>query len=387
MSYGALMKKKIIILGATGSIGKSTLDVLRSNPDDFEVVGLSAHTDTALLRSIGSEFPQALLALTKEKKKNSSDTFDFQGVQAALDLIRESNADLVVNGIAGAAGLLPSVAALEAGADLALANKETIVMAGSFILDLAHKKQKRLLPVDSEHSAIFHLLEAHGSGNVEELVLTASGGPFRGCSAEDLSKVSLAQALDHPTWNMGAKITIDSATLANKGLEVIEAVKLFGFNASQVSVLVHPQSRIHSLVRLKDGSLYAQISEPDMRVPIHNALYYPSCRPCTFGRLDLADLVLSFQKPDFMAFPMLDLAYGAARRGGLYPAAYNAANEVAVAAFREERIGFMDIARVTSAVLDGDWEFADDSLDTILDGDRRARMSAERFIAEALYVS
>ncbi len=376
------MKKRIAILGATGSIGCNTVDVVRAHPDDFEVVALSANRDVEGLRKLGRSFPQARLAATSLAA--AAEGIDYFGSEAAITAVRESAADIVVNGIAGAAGLLPSVAALESGADLALANKETVVMAGPLISRLAQKTEKRLLPVDSEHSAVFHLLAAHGAESVEEIVLTASGGPFRGWTQERLARVRVEDALAHPTWKMGGKITIDSASLANKGLEVIEAVRLFGFAPERVSVLVHPQSKVHSLVRLKDGSLYAQISNPDMRVPIHNALYWPACTPCGFGRLDLAGTSLSFENPDPVAFPMLRLAYEAARRGGLYPAAYNAADEVAVAAFAEGRIGFTDIAAVTETVLHDDWAGGDESIESIIDGDRRARARAAQAILEEI---
>lgn len=376
------MKKRIAILGATGSIGCNTIDVVRANMDDFDVVALTAHRDIDGLVSLGASFPGALLAATGLEKAHEG--IDFFGAQAAVKAIQESRADVVVNGIAGAAGLLPSVAALEGGADLALANKETIVMAGPLVLALAKQRSAHLLPVDSEHSAVFHLINAHGAENVEEIILTASGGPFRGWSRERLASVRLEDALAHPTWKMGGKITIDSASLANKGLEVIEAVRLFDIPSDRVSVLVHPQSRVHSLVRLKDGSLYAQVSNPDMRVPIHNALFWPECRPCTFGRLDLADAALTFAHPDLVAFPMLSLAYEAARLGGLYPTAYNAADEVAVAAFTDGRIAFLDIAGVTRTVLDEDWNGGDNSIESILEGDRLARERAARIISEGL---
>ena len=374
------MKKRIAILGATGSIGRNTVDVVRANSDDFEVVALTANRDVDGLRTLASFFPHALLAVNEAE--GDRDGMDFSGSEAIVRAVRESDADIVVNGIAGAAGLLPSVAALESGADLALANKETVVMAGPLILELARSKGLKLLPVDSEHSAVFHLIEAHGKEAVEEIILTASGGPFRGWGAERLATVRLEDALAHPTWKMGGKITIDSASLANKGLEVIEAVRLFDFPAEKVSVLVHPQSKVHSLVRLKDGSLYAQISNPDMRVPIHNALYWPACRPCSFGRLDLCGATLTFERPDLEAFTMLPLAYEAARRGGLYPTAYNAADEIAVAAFSSGRIGFPDIGTVTKSVLDDDWTRGADSIQSILDGDLRARARAAHVILE-----
>jgi 1-deoxy-D-xylulose-5-phosphate reductoisomerase len=373
------MKKRICILGATGSIGKNTLDVVRSQPDAFEVVGLSAHRDLETLLDIGGDFPRSELALTGTS--NTVEGVRFTGPGAAADLAGAVGADIVVNGIAGAAGLLPSYAAIQAGSNLALANKETVVMAWPVITAEAERRSIRILPVDSEHSAVFHLIDAHGKENLEEIVLTASGGPFRSWSRERLAGVTVADALAHPTWNMGGKITIDSASLANKGLEVIEAVRLFGVSPNRVSVVVHPQSKIHSLIRTLDGSLYAQISQPDMRVPIHNALFWPDCQPTPFGRLDLVGANLTFEAPNGDLFPMLPLAYRAAERGGLYPTAYNAADEVAVDAFINRGLSFMDIPNIVAEVLASDWYGHDDSIESILDGDRQARILAQKTVS------
>jgi len=376
------MNKRIIILGATGSIGRSTLDVVRSHPDYFSVVGMTAQRNNDALLALGAEFPGSSLA--SNGPAASSSGIHFSGPGAIVDLIKAVEADIVVNGIAGAAGLLPSLAALEAGADLALANKETVVMAWPIVARLAAERKARVIPVDSEHSAVFHLIGAHGKENLDEIVLTASGGPFRGWTRERLEKVTVSDALAHPTWSMGGKITIDSATLANKGLEVIEAVRLFDVPAAKVVVVVHPQSKIHSLIRLADGSLYAQISQPDMRVPIHNALFWPECRKTPFGRLELAGHSMTFEEPDGEAFPMLPLAYQAASRAGLYPTAYNAADEVAVDAFFNRGLRFVDIPAVVADTLQADWTDGDESIDSILDGDRRAREAAERFVCARL---
>lgn len=375
------MKKRILILGATGSIGRNTLDVVRSHPDDFSVVGMTAQRNADALIALGTEFPDAALASNGSGKLEG---LSYAGPSAILDLIGAVESDIVVNGIAGAAGLLPSLAALQAGADLALANKETVVMAWPLVSRLAAERNARVIPVDSEHSAVFHLIGAHGKANLDEIVLTASGGPFRGWTRERLEEVTVADALAHPTWSMGGKITVDSATLANKGLEVIEAVRLFDVPAEKVVVVVHPQSKIHSMIRLADGSLYAQISQPDMRVPIHNALFWPECRKTPFGRLELAGQSLTFEEPDRAAFPMLPLAYEAARRAGLYPTAYNAADEVAVDAFFKRGLRFVDIPAVVADTLQEDWTGGDGSIEPILDGDRRAREAAERFVRARL---
>jgi 1-deoxy-D-xylulose-5-phosphate reductoisomerase len=348
------MKKRVAVLGATGSIGKSALDVIRRGPEDFEVALLSSHTNIAALKELGKEFPGALLACSGSGGPETGGPF-FSGGEGLLRAIAESGADITVNGVSGAAGLLPSLAAIRSGSDLALANKETVVMAGPQVFALAREKKVKILPVDSEHSAIFHLMEAHGTDRVDEILLTASGGPFRTFSRKQMEAVCAKDALAHPTWNMGPKITVDSASLANKGLEVIEAVRLFDLAPEKITVLIHPQSVVHSLVRMKDGAVYAQLSRPDMRLPIHEALYWPETRPSPFGALDFRGLELGFEAPDTERFPMLTLAYEAARRGGLYPCVYNGANEAAAAAFLEGRIGFLDIPRIVEYVLNRDF--------------------------------
>ncbi|MDR0387106.1 MAG: 1-deoxy-D-xylulose-5-phosphate reductoisomerase [Treponema sp.] len=385
------MKKRVAVLGATGSIGKSTIDVLRAGGERFEIVLLSSHTGVSGLRALSREFPAAALALTGPDTAGSDAPANvYRGKEGLLRAIAGIAPDIVVNGIAGAAGLEPSLAALDAGADLALANKETVVMAAPLVFALAKRKGRRVLPVDSEHHAVSSLLEAHGRENAGEIILTASGGPFRKRKREDFARITVEEALAHPTWNMGPKITVDSASLANKGLEVIEAAGLFTMPPDRISVVIHPQSIVHSMVRLKDGAVYAQLSRPDMRLPIHNALYYPECTPCSLEPLDFTGLTLEFEAPDSTAFPMLPLAYEAAGRGGLYPAAYNAANEAAVAAFLTKRAGFLDISRIVDYVLNMDWTAAGvfespEALQIILEADGKARKAAETYISEKLY--
>jgi 1-deoxy-D-xylulose-5-phosphate reductoisomerase len=386
------MKKRVAVLGATGSIGKNTLDVLRSERDFFEPVLFSAHNKKEQLLKLKEEFPGAVTVLE-------------DGLLEAMNLlhaIASSGADITVNGISGAAGLEPSVAVIASGSALALANKETIVMAGPFILALAREKNVPVIPVDSEHSALFKLLEAHGKDNAEELILTASGGPFRNCSAEELSCVTPEKALAHPTWNMGPKISVDSATLANKGLEVIEASYLFGFPPEKIKVTIHPQSVVHSMVRLKNGAVYAQMSRPDMRLPIREALFWPETQAYpagntspVFGALNFVSLSLSFEKPDFKKFPMLALAYEALNGGPHLPIVYNAANEEAVQAFFRGTISFPEISILAAYVLK---HFAredaqssvlkekpgskndSDSIEAILAIDREARKTANDYI-------
>lgn len=358
--------KRILVLGATGSIGSSALDIARNDPDRFVVTGLSAHRDKNGLALLGSEFPLADTLLTAAASP-----------EEIADFIHRSDADIVVNGIAGAAGLLPSKAALESGKNLALANKETIVMAGPLIRKLALEKGLSILPVDSEHSAVFNLISAHGSESVDSIILTASGGPFRTLNTERLSAVTPEDALKHPTWTMGAKITIDSATLANKGLEVIEACRLFDLPPESVRVVVHPESLVHSFIRTKDGELYAQISKPDMRHPILSALNWPEIRPNHLEPFDPETLgTLHFERPRYEDFPLLGMAYRAAGMGGAYTIAFNAANEVAVAAFLDKAITFTGIGEVTAQVLEKDWSAEPSNFEAVLDADSAARSLA-----------
>jgi len=374
--------KKTAILGATGSIGKSALDVIAHNKGDFKPVLLSAHSNRDKLEEAGRLWPDALRIL-------SSDS----GREKLLAAIAGCGADITVNGISGAAGLEPSMAAIEAGSDLALANKETLVMAGPLVIKRAKEKNVHIIPVDSEHSAIFHLLEAHckasaagptSTDNLDEIILTASGGPFRNYSIEEMEKVSPKAALAHPTWDMGAKISIDSASMANKGLEVIEASRLFKLPPEKIKVVIHPQSIVHSMIKLKDGEIYAQLSRPDMRLPILKALYWPEPSENSdnwgFGRLDFSALTLEFHQPDPQKFPMLPLAYEAIKKGGLYPCAYNGANEAAVAAFLAGRISFLDIGRITGYVLDSDWSAEPADIASVMEADRQARIKAEKEI-------
>ena len=379
------MKKRVAVLGATGSIGKSALDVLRNGKERFQPVLFTSHNTSEELLRLKKEFPGVLAALSSESAV-STPGIDFTGSRGLLDAIARAGADITVNGIAGAAGLLPSQAALNSGSDLALANKETVVMAGPLVFALADEKNANIIPVDSEHSAIFKLIAAHGKDNVREIILTASGGPFRNYSAEMLSRVTPKEALAHPTWNMGPKITVDSATMANKGLEVIEAAGLFGFPADAIKVVIHPQSIVHSMIRLKDGAVYAQMSNPDMRLPIHDALTWPETEYSPFGVLDFDSLTLSFEKCDFEKFPMLGLAYRALKGGPFLPAVYNAANEAAVDAFFKGRIGFLEIPRIVGYIIEKNFSNEEScpngpvTIESVLERDRKARELAERLI-------
>lgn len=374
------MRKRVIIVGATGSIGRQTLDVVAAHPDLFEVVGLSAHRSVEDLRLAASKYPKAELCLSADETTGSG--FRFTGQEGIQHMIEALRPDLVVNGAAGSGGLKPSLAALSAGADLALANKESVVMAWSLLSRTAREKKARILPVDSEHAALFQLCEKIGRDSIEELIITASGGAFRDLPLSKLASVTPEQAATHPNWSMGRKITIDSATMANKGLEVIEASRLFGFPADRIKVLIHPQSMVHSLVRSKEGSLFAQISQPDMRVPIQNALTWPDYQSCPFGRLDLAGHNLEFRAIEAERYPLLDLAYRALTSGEGHTVVFNAADEMAVEAFEARRIGYLDIAAVVQACLEADWPSRLGDLESIFKVDAGAREKARTVIRE-----
>lgn len=365
--------KKVLVLGATGSIGSSTLDIIRNQKDRFICCGISANTDSENLSSLSQEF-NCLSTLT------STD-----GTDGIKQLIEKSKPDIVVNGIAGAAGLIPSMITLEHGIDLALANKETIVMAGPLMFQMAKKNNCHIIPVDSEHSAIFTLIEKFGADNIDQLIITASGGPFRKYTKEQLESVTLKDALKHPTWNMGKKITVDSATLGNKGLEVIEATRLFGLPVSKINVVVHPQSIVHSLIRTKDGIVYGQLSEPDMKHPIIQALDWPECKTDFMKPFDLTDTsdgsrTLTFEKPRYNDFPLLKLAFTCAEKDNCYPVAFNAANEIAAWAFIDEKISFNKISEIVEKTMNHDWSQEVTDFDVIFEADKKARKIASELI-------
>jgi len=371
--------KRVIVLGSTGSIGTSALDIIKNNRDDFDLVGISAHRSEMELLNQANFFDVKNIALSG--KKSDSKEIKYSGPESLLNMIEETDADIVVNGISGAVGMAPSVSAIKSGKDLALANKETMVMSGPLIKKLADKMGRKILPVDSEHSALFYLLDNKQREQIEEIIITASGGPFRGYSAEQLKTVTKEQAMKHPTWDMGYKITIDSASLANKGLEVIEAWRLFDIGLDKIKVLVHPQSYVHSIVRTTDLAMYAQISNPDMRLPIQNAMYYPGMKPVPSTFLDLAEKNLSFFSPDVKNFPMLPLAYRSAEAAGSYPIVYNAVNEIAVQALVDGIIHFTEIPEVTEEVLKMDWSFEAESFEEVLEIDKKVRLIADSVIS------
>lgn len=378
-------RKKVVLLGSTGSIGCSTLQVARRLPERIELVGLAANGSVEALAAQVQETGVKRVALCDASKVETlralipSDVEIFAGPEGLVKLAVTEEADMVLIAIVGTAGLHPALAAIEAGKDLAVASKEILVMAGEIVTAAAARKGVKLLPVDSEHNAIFQCLDGHrgGEGEVARLILTASGGPFRAWPAEKLSEVTLAQALKHPTWEMGRKITIDSATLFNKGLEMIEARWLFGIGMERIDVVVHPQSVIHSMVEFTDGSVLAQLSRTDMCFPIQYALTWPDrmaggLQPLDFGALARLD----FEEPRHQDFPALGLARQAGLAGGTLPAVFNAANEVAVDAFVEGRIRFPDIWRVVGEVMAAHQLHAADTLEAVLRADAWARVTA-----------
>jgi 1-deoxy-D-xylulose-5-phosphate reductoisomerase len=378
--------KRLAILGSTGSIGTHTLDVVASHPDQFEVAALAAGNNVDLLEAQVRRFHPRFVAVAAEgAARKLARLLGAAGVEIAWGgdglscAAAETGADMVVSAIVGGAGLVPTMAALRAGKALALANKETLVMAGELVTAEARARGIRILPVDSEHSAIFQCLENGDTSQVRRIVLTASGGPFRTLPLEAFAGITPEDALRHPTWSMGKKITIDSATLVNKGLEVIEAQWLFGLPVDRVDVIVHPQSVVHSLVEYIDGSVLAQLGVPDMRLPIQYALTYPGRCACPAARLALEELsALTFEAVDRRKFPCLDLAYEAARGGGSWPAVLNAANEVAVQWFLDRRIGFDEISTIITKALDAHPRRAVQSVEDVLEVDRQVRENLAR---------
>jgi 1-deoxy-D-xylulose-5-phosphate reductoisomerase len=368
--------KRLLILGSTGSIGTQALDVV---DDDFEIVGLSAGTaHDELVRQARAHGVRRIALSDPDAAARAAEIWAegevLSGPEGLVQLVAESDADLVLNAIVGSAGLGPTIVTLTEGIDLALANKESLVVGGELVTALAEATGAQIIPVDSEHSALYQLIAAERSGTIDTLVLTASGGPFRGRSRAELESVTVEQALRHPTWDMGGKITIDSATLMNKGLEVIEAHHLFGTPYDRIDVVVHPQSIIHALVTLCDGAALAHLGHPDMRVPISYALHHPERVDVPMRPLDLAELgSLTFERPDLDAFPCLRLAREAAEAGGTGPCVLNAANEVAVHAFLSGRLGFMGIPAVIEQTLERVGAAGVHSFDSLYDADARAR--------------
>ncbi len=376
--------KKLALIGSTGSIGVQTLEVAAAHPDRFQVVTLAARRSLDLLVKQARQFRPKLVAILDESLlpdlREALQDLPIEvmgGMAGVIEAARHPESDWLVSSLVGMAGLQPSLAALQAGKQLALANKETLVVAGELMMRTARSKGLAVLPIDSEHSALFQCFQGQPRERLERIILTASGGPFRKLPKEQLPELTAAQALKHPTWNMGAKITIDSASLMNKGFEVLEAVHLFDLTLDQVEVWVHPQSIIHSLVEYVDGSVLAQLGPPDMRTPISYALSYPDRLPPMWSRLTLEHMSsLTFERPRWEDFPCLKLAFECGRRGATWPAVLNAANEVAVELFLQEKIRFGDLSRIIERTLEQHSPTTNPSLDDYLEVDAWARRVA-----------
>jgi 1-deoxy-D-xylulose-5-phosphate reductoisomerase len=378
--------RNVTILGSTGSIGQSALKVARAYPEEIEIYGLSAHSNSEEIIQQIHEFHPSIVTVAEETTAKTvqeacPDQKVLYGNDGLLELATDDRSDILLSGIVGAAGLMPILHALQAGIPVALANKEPMVMAGHHIMEIARIHNTHVLPVDSEHNAIFQCLQGHQTKDVHKIHLTASGGPFYRQPRSALEQVSPEQAVKHPTWDMGAKISIDSATLMNKGLEVIEAMWLFDVPLEKIDVVIHPQSIIHSLVEFTDGSILAHLGVTDMTLPIQYALTWPNRVKTPMARLDLTQMkALTFDAPDFSEFPCLGLALHAAETGGTAGTALNAANETAVAAFRDLRIPFLQIPNIIDTVLNTIEIQSNPSLDTILQTDKDARRRAETAI-------
>ncbi|MEL7067452.1 MAG: 1-deoxy-D-xylulose-5-phosphate reductoisomerase [Cyanobacteria bacterium J06581_3] len=385
--------KAITLLGSTGSIGTQTLDIVSQHPDKFRLVGIAAGSNATLLAEQVRQFKPEIVAICDESKlgelREAIASVDPQptilaGEAGIVEVARYGDAEAVVTGIVGCAGLLPTLAAIEAGKDIALANKETLIAGGPVVLPLAEKHGVKLLPADSEHSAIFQCLQGIPEGGLRSIELTASGGAFRDWPVEDLKKVTMADAIKHPNWSMGRKITVDSATLMNKGLEVIEAHYLFGMDYDHIDIVIHPQSIIHSMIHTQDTSVLAQLGWPDMRLPLLYALSWPERIRTSWKPLSLAEISeLTFRAPDHDKYPCMELAYAAGRAGGTMTAVLNAANEQAVALFLEEKIHYLEIAKVIEKVCDRHRKDLNTTphLEDILSVDRWARTAVTELTA------
>lgn len=380
--------KAITLIGSTGSIGTQTLDIVAQNPEQFRIVGLAAGSNVELLASQIRQFQPSIVAISNETKlpelKEAIKELEPQptllsGEAGVIEVARYAEAETVVTGIVGCAGLLPTIAAIEAGKDIALANKETLIAGAPVVLPLIEKHGVKLLPADSEHSAIFQCLQGIPEAGLRKIILTASGGAFRDWDVEKLAEVTVADALKHPNWSMGRKITVDSATLMNKGLEVIEAHFLFGLDYDDIEIVIHPQSIIHSLIELQDTSVLAQLGWADMRLPLLYALSYPERIYTDWERLDLVKAgSLTFRQPNHQKYPCMNIAYAVGKAGGSMPAVLNAANEQAVALFLEEKIHFLDIPKCIEKVCEihSGQNNSNPNLDDILAADKWARQEA-----------
>ena len=380
--------KQLAILGSTGSIGTQTLDVVRQHPEEFSVYAISANRSVDMLIAQAIEFRPEMVCIADENYyaslKEALRDYPikvFAGREAIAEMVTMPSVDIVVAAMVGYAGLYPTIRAIESGKIIALANKETLVVAGELICRLVNQYHTAILPVDSEHSAIFQSIVGEGSNEIEKILLTASGGPFRKMTREELATVSAKQALKHPNWNMGAKVTIDSATLMNKGFEVIEAKWLFGVPTEKIQVLVHPQSIVHSAVQFSDGSVKAQLGMPDMRLPIQYALSYPKRLQSDFPRIDFFKTnSLTFEEPDMTRFRNLSLAYRAMDKGGNMPCILNAANEIVVKAFLQDKVGFLEMSDIIEQAMERVQYIATPTYEDYVETDKQTRRLTEELL-------
>lgn len=383
-------KKRIALLGSTGSIGTQALEVVAAYPEQFEISVLTANNNADLLIDQALQFKPNVVVIANENLYTKvseilwqNDIKTYCGNKAIEDVVAMEEIDIVLTALVGFSGLKPTISAINAGKTIALANKETLVVAGELITKIAQEKGVNIYPVDSEHSAIFQCLTGEFHNPIEKIYLTASGGPFRGKKEKDLKNITKADALKHPNWDMGAKITIDSATMMNKGLEVIEAKWLFGLKNEQIDVIVHPQSIVHSIVQFKDGSMKAQMGLPDMKLPIQYALTYPNRLETNYKRFDFLKYPeLNFEKADKETFRNLQLAFDAMEKGGNLPCILNAANEITVAAFLKDKIGFLDIAKINELVMNKATYNKTISFESLFESDLEARKIAEELISQ-----
>ncbi|MDR0332254.1 MAG: 1-deoxy-D-xylulose-5-phosphate reductoisomerase [Dysgonamonadaceae bacterium] len=381
-------KRNIAILGSTGSIGTQALDIISMHEDRFEAYALAANNNVELLAKQARKFLPEVVVIANESKYeqlkqalNDLPIKVWAGSRAIEEVVRDENIDMVLTAMVGFSGLKPTISAIQSGKAIALANKETLVVAGELIMELSYENCVPILPVDSEHSAIFQCLNGEDCNEIDKILLTASGGPFRNFSKTELTKVTKAQALNHPNWNMGAKVTIDSSTLMNKGFEMIEAKWLFDVKPSDVEVVIHPQSIIHSMVQFRDTSVMAQLGQPDMRVPIQYAFSYPERLRSNFETINIFDIAtFTFEKPDTKRFRNLTFAYQAIETGGNMPCILNAANEIAVSAFLEEKIGYLQMSDVIEKTMQRASFVTNPSLDDYLETDTEVRKIAEEMI-------
>ena len=380
--------KKIAVLGSTGSIGRKSLRVIELNPDKYKVVALTAGRNIdLLLQQIEKFHPEAVamldgdLAGRLKSRLNSTGPKVYFGEDGFVRLVTMDSVDMVISALTGAAGLVPTYSAIEAGKDIALANKETMVMAGPLVMHQAKGRGVSIIPIDSEHSAILQSLQGHPREDLNRVILTASGGPFKACTLEEMKGVTPEQALKHPNWAMGRKISIDSATLMNKGLEIIEAKWLFDLSIDQINIVIHPQSIIHSMVEYRDGSIMAQMGIPDMIIPISYALSFPRHLPTPLPRLSLEKIrALSFEKPDLTRFSCLSLAFRALETGDSMPAVLNGANEIAVESFLQRRIGFLQIPELIERTMEAHQTFSLDTIEKVIEADGWARDKARAML-------